>query len=307
MTLFDRYVIVDWSASSKPKRGRDSIWIASLQRDQPDPVVENIPTRGQAEVRVHEILHGAVRAGERALVGFDFSYGYPAGFAQALGLGGEPWSALWDFIASRIEDHPMTNANNRFEVANEINERLGPGAASFWGRPPARSLAHLTVTRDVAYGDGGVAEWRAVESRLRAGGHRPHSVWKLLGAGSVGSQALLGIPVVRRLRRDPALAPVSRVWPFEAGRGRDAGDPLIVHAEVWPSLEPVPDVPGLVKDAAQVSTVARALRDRDHEGTIVELFDAGADHVEEGWILGVTRPPDGGTEPDEAVTRRARG
>ena len=30
--LFDTYVMVDWSAESRPKRGADSIWLARLQR-----------------------------------------------------------------------------------------------------------------------------------------------------------------------------------------------------------------------------------------------------------------------------------
>ena len=32
MALFDSYVMVDWSAESRPKRGKDSIWLAHLRR-----------------------------------------------------------------------------------------------------------------------------------------------------------------------------------------------------------------------------------------------------------------------------------
>ena len=28
MTLFDAYLMVDWSAEARPKLGRDSIWLA---------------------------------------------------------------------------------------------------------------------------------------------------------------------------------------------------------------------------------------------------------------------------------------
>ncbi|MCE3289702.1 MAG: cobalamin biosynthesis protein CbiG, partial [Caulobacter sp.] len=31
--LFDAFVMVDWSASSTPKTGRDSIWIGVNKRD----------------------------------------------------------------------------------------------------------------------------------------------------------------------------------------------------------------------------------------------------------------------------------
>ena len=30
--MFDRFAVVDWSANSTPKRGRDSIWIAVAER-----------------------------------------------------------------------------------------------------------------------------------------------------------------------------------------------------------------------------------------------------------------------------------
>jgi precorrin-8X/cobalt-precorrin-8 methylmutase len=33
MPLFDAYIIVDWSASSTPKTGADSVWLSGLERD----------------------------------------------------------------------------------------------------------------------------------------------------------------------------------------------------------------------------------------------------------------------------------
>jgi hypothetical protein len=136
---------------------------------------------------------------------------------------------------------------------------------------------------------GGLAEWWLVEQVLRDRRQRPHSVWKLLGAGSVGSQALTGIPVVAALRGDPALAAVSRVWPFEpAQAGAPPGDPAIVHAEVWPSLHDVAQTAGSCKDEKQVRQLAAKVSESDRAG---ELADAMC-HVpgpaaEEGWILGV--------------------
>ena len=41
--------------------------------------------------------------------------------------------------------------------------------------------------------------------------------WKLAYTGSVGSQSLTGIPVVRQLRDDPRWAGRARIWPFETG------------------------------------------------------------------------------------------
>jgi precorrin-8X/cobalt-precorrin-8 methylmutase len=78
--IFDRYVIVDWSASSRPRVGKDSIWVCLVDADG-HASTENPPTRGKAEVMVRDALWRLVAEGERVLIGFDFPYGYPAGFA----------------------------------------------------------------------------------------------------------------------------------------------------------------------------------------------------------------------------------
>jgi precorrin-8X/cobalt-precorrin-8 methylmutase len=293
--LFDRYVIVDWSASSVPKSGRDSIWICDLDA-QGKRSTENPRTRREAECRMRRLLLHAVRDRERVLVGFDFPYAYPRGFAQALGLVGEPWRAVWRELERLLrDDSPTPNASNRFEVASELNGRLA--AHAYWGRPSTRPQAHLSRRRDVVRyrveeEEAGLSEWRDVERRLRHGKRHPHSVWKLLGAGSVGSQALTGIPVVSRLRHDPELAEVSRVWPFEiAVPDHRPGQLSIVHAEVWPSFVPVPSQEGQCRDETQVVHLAARLRDEDRAGTLAALFAAAGssdDAAEEGWILEVT-------------------
>jgi hypothetical protein len=289
---FDRYVVVDWSASARPARGADSIWVCEAGRDGP-PVAKNPSSCGEAERIVRGMLLAASSRGERALVCFDFPYGYPRGTADALRLRGEPWRALWTFLRERVHDDPVSNRNDRFEVASEINAWLASHA--FWGAPTRRSFAHLSRRRDlVRYridpAGAGLAEWRQVEEVLRGRGYRPHSVWKLLGAGSVGGQALVGIPVVACLRHDPALSPVSAVWPFEVGVPRfPAGRPAIVHAEIRPSLTPVGAVEGRIRDEVRVTSLARRLRAEDRSGALAALFAAArpAASREEGWILGV--------------------
>ena len=107
--LFDAYLIVDWSAHAKPKHGKDSIWLAYHEHGT---LLENPTTRLAARNRVAELLTDAVSRSRRVLVGFDFPYGYPAGFARALGLPGEPWWVVWSELARLIDDRP-NNANNR--------------------------------------------------------------------------------------------------------------------------------------------------------------------------------------------------
>lgn len=112
-----------------------------------------------------------------------------------------------------------------------------------------------------------------VDRCLRRRRQHPQSVWKLLGAGAVGSQALTGIPVVSRLRHDSVLASVSRVWPFEVMvPDFRPGASAIVHVEIWPSLTEVPETTGEVKDQTQVTRLAMRFREEDRSGTLSDLF-----------------------------------
>src|SRR5262249_46629937 len=160
-------------------------------------------------------LTAQVAAGRRVLVGLDLPYGYPVGFASALGV--SDWVGVWEYLDRHISDG-KDNVNNRFEVAATINQRLGV-QAPLWGRPKQRNLPALPVCKQVSYGGAeegpGLPEWRAVDRRLRQLRLSPQPVWKLAYTGSVGSQSLVGIPVLRHLRFDHALRDVSRVWPFE--------------------------------------------------------------------------------------------
>jgi precorrin-8X/cobalt-precorrin-8 methylmutase len=285
--MFDRYVVVDWSANSTPKLGRDSIWIAALD-ETGDVSVVNVATRSEAERRLVELF--AADPVLTTLLGVDFSLGYPAGTASALGLAGTPWSAMWEMLADRICDDDR-NGNNRFAVAGELNEQVSAGAGPFWGCPPSAANQHLTTTRPAPTEM--PAQFRAAEGVLRSQGRRPFSSWQLLGAGAVGSQSLLGIPRLARLRRrfDNRV----EVWPFTTGVGVPLlRDGVIVVAEVWPSMLDV-DVTGTeVRDAAQVAATARWLAGAGAAGALGAMFCPAlspdvseAAVVEEGWVLGV--------------------
>lgn len=272
---FDRVVVVDWSANSRPSRGRDSIWIAVLEGDRISTT--NPSTRTEAAGQLDEVCR---RVG-RTLVGVDFSLGYPTGTAAALDLDGIPWRSTWELLTELVEDAD-DNTNNRFEVAAELNARLGAGPGPFWGCPPRRRTSRLTTTK---VDPSPLAEWRGVEHVLRRRGLRPFSSWQLLGAGSVGSQSLLGIPRIVRLER--ALTEAGRtvaVWPFS---GVEPTADVVV-AEVWPSLHPVAEQEGRVRDEVQVAETARRLA----AGGALPSPGWPSDDVrvsvrdEEGWILG---------------------
>ncbi|NND74049.1 MAG: cobalamin biosynthesis protein CbiG [Ilumatobacter sp.] len=282
--LFDTVAVVDWSASNTPRTGADSIWIAVAGGD--GCTIENVRTRHEAVATIAALA----QPGRRTLLGVDFSLGFPRGTAAALGLAGSPWERTWQLLAAEITDDER-NVNNRFDVADRLNRTVSPGPGPFWGCPPARSTAALSTTRPTP-NDAWPPVWRHVEAHLRESGHRPFSAWQLLGAGSVGSQSLVGIAALARLRA--TLGARLAVWPFSTGLAAPDGGADVVVAEVWPSMWPY-DVPaGAVKDAVQVETTAAALTTLDRRGALVDRFTPPLDEGiasdvvgEEGWVLGV--------------------
>jgi precorrin-8X/cobalt-precorrin-8 methylmutase len=288
--MFDQFVAVDWSANSSPKRGRDSIWIAFA--DGRRAFVQNHATRSEAE----HCLGDIVEAGRdrRTLIGIDVSLGYPTGTAHALGFGADPWCSTTSLISEAIVDDAR-NANNRFDVAAALNRRMTGGPAPFWGCPPKDVAPTLRSTKPTSFGP--VDEWRIVERRLRRDGARPFSSWQLLGAGAVGSQTLLGLPMVYRLLRQGRGR--VHVWPFTTGLAAptvEAGTVVIV--ELWPSMlasmQSGAEMTGAVRDELQVRAATSWLESVDADGSLAGLFapDVTADErriaeLEEGWVLGV--------------------
>src|SRR6185295_5920956 len=95
--LFQAYVMVDWSAATKPTTGPDSIWVGVLKRNvrfQMASEAHNPATRTEAEKLLNTVLDDLQRKRERTLVGFDFPLGFPRGTAAALKLKGAPWQAV---------------------------------------------------------------------------------------------------------------------------------------------------------------------------------------------------------------------
>ena len=288
---FDHYLIVDWSAANQPKTGRDSIWVC--HRGPDGERCENPATRHAAAMLLSEIIAGIAARGERAVVGFDFPFGYPEGFASRLGLTGPPWRAVWDELAHLIEDDDR-NRSNRFAVGALLNRRVSNGVFPFWGCPPRYQDAFLGPKHHRLHASDTLEERRLIDKWMV--GAQP--CWKLAYTGSVGSQSLTGIPVVQRLRDDPRWADRARIWPFETGLAC-AADAAIVFAEVWPSWwrkEILSDY-GPPNDKAQVRSVAEIFAARDEAGELESWFAGDPSlsiaqrhtvETEEAWTLGVT-------------------
>jgi precorrin-8X/cobalt-precorrin-8 methylmutase len=292
--MFDAFVIVDWSAASQPKTGRDSIWICAVDRDGAERLVENPHTRHAAKNLLGDLLSHAAARGERVLLGFDFPFGYPVGFARRLGLNGtSPWRAVWDEIASRLNDEE-NNKNDRFVLAAEFNRRVSNDAFPFWGCPVEFRHDFLGPKHHNGHDAEGLAEKRLIDRWMV--GAQP--CWKLAYTGSVGSQSLTGIPVVRALRDDAGWVDRARIWPFETGLA-SPNEAQIVFAEVWPSWwrKEIQGDYGPPNDKAQVRTVARIFAAANRAGELGAWFAGDPSltaqqrrivETEEAWTLGVT-------------------
>jgi hypothetical protein len=294
--LFNAYVIVDWSAASKPTTGADSVWVGVLKRDvrfRFTYEAHNPPTRAEAEKLIAGILDDRAKRHERTLLGFDFPLGFPRGLAAGLKLpAGEPWLAVWNQLDRMVKDK-VDNTNNRFGVGSEINRRLTGGPFPFWGCPPKDALTTLQPKRPREHGAGDLPEFRHTDLAAKGAA----SIWKLYYNGSVGGQAILGIPMVRRLKL--ARGDAFKVWPFETGfrplSEADLAGVQIVAAEVYPSLlKPQPQA-GEVKDLAQVRALCEHFAKLDEAGKLGAVFGpptgtgaavTGEVEREEGWILG---------------------
>jgi precorrin-8X/cobalt-precorrin-8 methylmutase len=200
---------------------------------------------------------------------------------------------MWGHLAAQMRDDPR-NANNRFDIAEAMNRALTGEAFPFWGNVREERRAHLVRRGRRPPGPGDLAERRLCDARMP----RAKTVWQLAGAGSVGSQVLLGLPYVWRLRADPALRDLAAIWPFETGLADDPARRVML-AEAYPSLVRPKSLAGRPKDAGQVVALAEHFARLDEGGALAHLF--GADPklgpaerrrviAEEAWILGVTGP-----------------
>jgi molybdopterin molybdotransferase len=267
---FDTVIMVDWSGGNDrgatPKK--DAIWTCIARAGQAEPPLYH-RNRQIAETYLQGTLTAEQTAGRRILAAFDLCFAYPAGFTEKL-TGSDDPLALWDWFAARVTDTP--GLNNRFDLAGQINTQF-PGIGPFWGNGrPNHDVLHLPRKgRDRTGHD--LPEHRATD--LAAPG--AFSPWQLSGAGAVGGQVIMGLPMLSRLRHHFGAA--LSVWPFQP----PAAD--IVLAESYFSLLPVSYLTGhAIRDAAQVALYARAFSalTPDQWQTVLDVVPTA-----EGWVLGL--------------------
>lgn len=289
MALFDRYLIVDWSAANSPKRGKDSIWIA-LQTATKLDWVRNMATRHEAMALVSAVIAQAASLKQRLFIGFDFAFGWPRSSALRLpARANQPaWQNLWHHLAAGLVD-ATDNQNNSYEFAAHLNRDVfgDCDAGPFWGHPHQHKNRYpgLSMTKSRQAFEQ-VPELRHVEAVVRGA----KSIWQLAYNGTVGRQSLLGIAHVQRLRANHDVA----IWPFETDFATTLDKPVVV-AEIYPSMFATTAAVGEIKDQTQVRVTAERFAVLDRQNAFQPLLarpdamdDAMAADIvqEEGWIVG---------------------
>ena len=277
--MFDRFIVVDWSAANAPKRGKDTIWIADSRKSEP----QNPRTRTEA-MNIVERAVAEATDDARLFVGFDFAFGYPSDAAFL--PGGGRWEEVWAYLCDAIEDDER-NRSNRFAVGAALNRRF-EGDGPFWGHPHQhRGRYDGLVMRRPDYDRLGLRERRHIDAAVP----KAQPVWKLAYSGSVGSQALTGIARLEALRKGPHREKIA-VWPFETAFAENLERPVVL-AEIYPSLWPIKARPGEVLDSAQVRTLLQGFVRAQEEGRFTEMLFGPSDPGKraealshEAWMVG---------------------
>ena len=168
-----RFCAVDWSGALHGDRR--AIWIATVQAGS----VESLEAgRSRAELIQH--LIDLADEDPNVVVGLDFAFSFPR----------------WYFADQRLE-----SVQQLWELAAVKGEEwLSDCNPPFWGR--AGKTCPLPLER----------QFRKTERETpRVGSSSPQSVFKINGAGSVGTGSIRGMPFLRDLR-----AAGFSIWPFDA-------------------------------------------------------------------------------------------
>ncbi len=278
---FDDFIMIDWSANNSPKSGKDSIWLASSFTK---PM--NYRTRQTCAYALESMLIDALKNNKRILCCFDFCFGLPKGSVAIMREAAKDtskqahWEWLWQYLSENIKDDDR-NKSNRFQVASEMNRLLSGKKAPFWGYPynaKEKKPNYLESTKDKKITGEIFAEFRSTES---AG---MKSIWQLLGAGSVGSQSLLGMAYLQMFRNSEKFKNHIRVYPFE-----NCDEASIIFAETYydPNIFLL-DEAITPKDKAQVISAVEYCQEAQTSGklkTLLSPIDNPDITQDEGWVF----------------------
>ena len=209
MPHFDKFIGIDWSGAKGSKQGGLQIAVAGPDNDAPkliSPNEGNLWGRDDVFLWLSETIKS-----ERALIGFDFAFGYPHHDLGCYfpGMNKDPAHifGLWELI-----DKTCKEASNFYGGSFYKRKELpfhkyflspyGTGELYF----PRKRITELFCKKVTA----------------------PHPTMKCIGPANVGTGSLAGMRFLHKLKK--SLDKEIEIWPFEKKRGRS------VAVEIFPRL-----------------------------------------------------------------------
>ena len=138
------------------------------------------------------------------VVGFDFSFSYPAWFLRELGIESAP--EFWELVAGGRGEEWLHRDCADVRFWGRVGPlRHGKKPAEFCGEHAHRMLRRAETVLKVR------AEITDPLQVAKIAGIAPKSVFQIGGAGSVGTASLRGMPGLLRLR-----SAGFKIWPYDA-------------------------------------------------------------------------------------------
>jgi hypothetical protein len=204
-----RVVAVDWSGDKGPGQRR-KIWAVVWMAATGKVLLEN----GRTRVELMEWLVEMARETPRMVVGFDFSFSYPAWFLKEWGIASAP--EFWRLVADGQGERWLHRDCEDGRFWGRMGpQRHGKKPAEFCGEHAHRMLRRAETVLKVR------AEIADPLAAARIAGIAPKSVFQIGGAGAVGTASLRGMPGLLRLREAGF-----RIWPYDAPSVKE---PLVVE------------------------------------------------------------------------------
>ena len=232
-----RVVAVDWSGRVDAAGQRRHIWAAVWTAATGRMALE----AGRTREELCEWLIEMAKETPRMVVGFDFTFSYPAWFLRELGIASAPefWRLVADGQGEKWLHHEC--ADGRFwGRAGAL--RHGKKPEEFCGEHAHRMLRRAETVLKVR------AEMTDPLQIAKIAGIAPKSVFQIGGAGSVGTASLRGMPGLLVLREAGF-----KIWPYDAPELGRA--PLVV--EMYTRL-----MTGAVNKSSEVARTAYLAKKR---------------------------------------------
>jgi hypothetical protein len=240
-----RVVGVDWSGDKGPGQRRKiwaGVWTAATGR----VTLESGRTREEFMAWLVEMS----RETPRMVVGFDFSFSYPAWFLRELGIGSAP--EFWELVAGGRGEEWLHRECADVRFWGRVGPmRHGKKPAEFCGEHAHRMLRRAETVLKVR------AEMTDPLRVAKIAGIAPKSVFQIGGAGAVGTASLRGMPGLLVLRKAGF-----RIWPYDEPDMKRA--PLVV--EIYTRL-----MTGAVNKSSEVARTAYLAKKRKESGLYAGL------------------------------------